>query len=148
MPSFLHFVRYSQASPPLAVTFTLEYPALCNESKISLLRSGESSAITIGTSLLFLSPSKSISETLRPVSGLISVIIFSKSKIITSLPLTLIIPVAIPLSSPLSVLSGLIISAHDTLLMPHTVCTWNATSSVLKLVITIISVAGLADSGR
>ena len=53
---------------------------------MSFLSREESSAIRIGTSEFSLEPSASISVTFSPVSGLISVIIFSKSKIIIIFP--------------------------------------------------------------
>ena len=74
--------------------------------------------MTICASLLGLPSSLRISEVLRPVSGLISDTIRSKSRIIISWPLILTIPVAIPLSAVLIVVSGVIISAHDTLWIP------------------------------
>ena len=49
--------------------------------------------------------------------------ILSKSSITISCPLILIIPVAMPFSAVLIVESGVIISAHDTLCIPTTVCT-------------------------
>ena len=58
---------------------------------------------------------------------------------IINCPLILTTPVAIPLSALLIVLSGLIISVLDTLCIPTTDATWNATLSLLKLVIINIS---------
>jgi hypothetical protein len=69
----------------------------------------------MGVSRGDLSPSASISDILSPVSGLISVTIFSKSKIIINLPSILIIPVETPSSLVETVLPGLIILFHETL---------------------------------
>ena len=62
-------------------------------SVISLLRSGESSAIRIVESLRLLSCITSMSLVLNPVSGLIPATMDSKSKITTSLFSILITPV-------------------------------------------------------
>ena len=50
------------------------------------MSNGESSAVRIGTLFLSLPARCSISETLRPVSGLISVTIFSKSRMTINFP--------------------------------------------------------------
>ena len=105
-----------------------------SESTISLLRSCESSARTIGTSFLGRDPMSERASILRPVLGLMSETIFSKSRIMISWFSNLIIPVEI-LSSAFEIVAlGLMMSAHDTLWIPTTESTWKAISSLLKLV--------------
>ena len=89
----------------------------------------------IGESLLSLAVLSSTSDTFSPVSGLMSVTIFSKSRITTNFPSSLITPVAALLSSVLIVESGLMMSSHDTLWIPITSSTWNAMFNLLKFVI-------------
>ena len=85
------------------------------QSVISLDSSGESSATIIGESLLLRSSKSSKSDTCSPVSGLISVTIFSKSRITISRSSNLITPVDTPFSSILMVASGVMISAQESL---------------------------------
>ena len=101
---------------------------------MSLFNNMESSAIRIGTLLLFRSPSSLMEETFKPVSGLISLTIFSKSRMMMSLPFFLMIPVATLSSGVEIVTSGLMIFLQDTLCIPMTASTWNAISNLLKFV--------------
>ena len=135
VPLFLHSTIISYASCPLHVWRRFTYPACFKESTIKRFRRRESSAIKIGTSFLPLMPISSISLILSPVSGLISVTIFSKSRIITSLLFSLTIPVEILSSALETVAPGLMIFSHDTLCIPFTASTWKAMSNLLKFVI-------------
>ena len=133
-PAALSSQILSHASCPFSVTISFTYPAFFRQSVISLLRSAESSAISIVESLLSLLSILSMSFTLRPVSGLIDDTIDSKSSMTTSLSFIFITPVAVLPSLPWIVESGFIIFSHDTLCIPITSSTWNATFNLLKLV--------------
>ncbi len=84
--------------------------------------------------LLPLTPSSLISLTLRPVSGLMSATIFSKSRIMINLSSIFTIPVEILSSALDTVAPGLMICSHETLCIPLTSSTWKAISSLLKFV--------------
>ena len=70
----------------------------------------------------------------KPVSGLISVTIFSKSSTMISRSSNLIIPVETPSSVVETAAPGLIMSLHETRCIPITESTWKAISSLLKFV--------------
>ena len=119
---------------------------MCRASSIILLSRMESSATMMGLLRISRKPRLSISAIWMVVWGAISATIFSKSRMVTRSSPHWAMPVATPSAPPETVLSGFWMSVQEMRMMRSTEWTRKAIQTLLKLVMTKISLGSFGLS--